>query len=381
MKILYVTRPLCPPWDEASKNFAFDLARNITTEEITVLTCGELDGLPPNVHQTPAYSECPFGLRQKFESLLAQFRLRGRFDVNHYFFTPTPLNSFLARMTLAPRTRSIQTVATLRVEKYSPEALRRALFADKLVSYTRRTKKLVENLGFCNVEQIYPGIDLERFAPREKPDHLRQHFDIPAGAAIISFPGEYVRLGGAEPIVTAMERVWETGKQEFSSPPILILALRVKNAADAEEKKKIQNRLKRNGYLNLVRFTDTFDDMPGLYNLSDIILFPVSNLHGKFDVPLALIEAYAAGKPTVVSDIGELAEFTNENFSVIIKKNDASELAAAIVALVGNENRRKLLGKRARQFAVENFNIKTISQKYEQIYRSLRRESNRHFSA
>ena len=29
-KILFVSRPIAPPWDEASKNFAYNLAKEIT---------------------------------------------------------------------------------------------------------------------------------------------------------------------------------------------------------------------------------------------------------------------------------------------------------------------------------------------------------------
>ena len=89
-----------------------------------------------------------------------------------------------------------------------------------------------------------------------------------------------------------------------------LFACRIKNDADAKKKELVKRKLKEAGALNSVRFSDTFSDMPKLYNLADIITFPVSNMAGKFDVPLVIIEAYACGKPVILSDLPAFKEFS-----------------------------------------------------------------------
>ncbi len=370
--VLYVTRPLCPPWDEASKNFAHDLAKHIHTAHLTIMTSGHVSDVPPDVTQADIYSLCPFGTRQKLESLWYQYRHRADFDIAHYFFTPTKLNSFLIRTFLrSARTRTIQTVATLRDDLLSEEDFHNILFADRLVTYTRFAMHKLQRMGFTNVSHAYPGIDLGHFTPDTKDPALLAHFNLTPQHTIIMYPGEYIRLGATDTILDAMEAYWRSDAPE-AAHTVLMLALRVKNAADAQKKLAVQERLARNGFAERVIYTDTVHDMRGLYNLADIVLFPVANMHGKFDVPLALIEAYACGKPTIVSDIPRLAEFTNTDISAIIKSEDPAALTVALTRLIRDASLRTALGNAARAFATAHFDITKTATHYEDLYRTLR---------
>ena len=69
-KILLATRPLVPPWDEASKNFAYFLGKSVTGHELTLLTTREaLTGLPDTVHQEPLFSSGHFDFSAKLRLL------------------------------------------------------------------------------------------------------------------------------------------------------------------------------------------------------------------------------------------------------------------------------------------------------------------------
>ena len=370
-KVLFVTRPLCPPWDEASKNFAYHLAKNLPGErEIFLFSDGSLSDLPANVGQLTVYDGPDFDFRAKWRCLRAQKAARGKYDIHHYFFTPTPLNALLSRLFLSPRTTTVQTVAALREDLYSAAELRWSLFADKLITYTKKTAECLRKLGKYNVRQIYPGIDTNKFSPAPKDKKLLKYFDIPADAPVISYAGEYSRLGSSvDMVIEAMEELWSRPDDPFLKNAILLLAVRVKNSADARKKEQIVSYLKSTGTFSRVRFSDTFGDMAGIYNLSDYIWFPPTDMSGKFEVPLALIEAYACGKPVFVSDIPALSEFTDPSFSVIIKNGSALDLAEKTVLLSREGTDR--IARAAREFALENFDIRKIAQKYEEIYRSL----------
>ena len=75
LKILLITRPIAPPWDEASKNFAYALAKEISKQssnlEIHILTKGNFSDLPSNIIQHPIYtsSEKDFKLSQKYATV------------------------------------------------------------------------------------------------------------------------------------------------------------------------------------------------------------------------------------------------------------------------------------------------------------------------
>lgn len=369
-KVLLVTRPIAPPWDEASKNFAYFIAKNIQGTEINLMTKGILAELPPSVKQNPVYTTAEiaeFNLEQKVRSLFFQFKSRGKFDINHYFFTPTRLNSFLIKNLLtSKKTKIIQTIATLREDLWSDSDLKNLLFGDLIITYSEHAKNKLASLGFKNATRIYPGIDIEKYVPTTKDMRTLSAFGLSASDYVIMYPGEYVRLGATDDIIATLPDLFEKiPNAKF------VFACRVKNEQDAQKKEAVIELLKQNGILEKVVFSDTFADMPKLFNLADVIVFPVRDMFGKFDVPLVVIEAMACEKPIIISDLPILQEFSNAGNSVIIKTGDFQQFVSANVELFQNESRREGLGKAARKYAVENFDIRNVAKQYEEVYKNL----------
>ncbi len=79
----------------------------------------------------------------------------------------------------------------------------------------------------------------------------------------------------------------------------------------------------------------------------------------------------ACEKPVIVSDLPILSEFAKPEHSVIIEKGNIEQLKSAILDLYANPDKRMLIGKNARKFAAENFDIKKIAQNYREIYNGL----------
>ena len=372
-KILLVTRPIAPPWDEASKNFAFSLARDLSADkelELHLMTNGPVADLPEKVIEEHIYthSQNDFGFSQKIRSLLFQFATKGKFDINHYIFTPTKLNSWVLKNWLkSPHTKSIQTVATLREDIFSDEEIKKLIFADLIVTYSDYAKNKLQKLGFQNVERIYPGIDLEKYQPREKNSELLKECSFTDQDFIINFTGEYARLGAIDLVIDSFIAVSKL------HPEIkLSLAVRVKNEKDAAKKKEVIAKLEQNNLWEKVAFYDNGKyAMSDIYNLADISLFPVQNMHGKFDVPLAVVEAMACEKPVIISNLPVLQEFANNANSVTIKPSDPIALSDAILDLYQNPQKRQLLGKAGRKFCQDNFDIKKVAKKYAEIYKKL----------
>ncbi|MGB2791390.1 MAG: glycosyltransferase family 4 protein [Candidatus Moraniibacteriota bacterium] len=369
-RILLATRPLVPPWDEASKNFAYFLAKSIQNPhvEFHLLTSDEtLEGLGENCIQHPIFTDGHFDFKAKARLALFLFTQSHHFDIVHYLFTPTPFNSFLLKNFTWKRPRTIQTIATLREERWSEREWRDMFFADRLVTYTDLSKTKLEKIGFSNVERIYPGIDLERFSPRPKDTETLKKLDLSPDDFIISYVGEYARLGATDMIVDMIVRHSREGENlKF------LFALRIKNEADRKKKEEIQEKLERAGVLEYVRFSDTVFDVAKLYNVADIITFPVTNMHGKFDVPLVILEAYACGKPVILSDLPLFQEFSNPGFSATIPRDNGNALWSAIQALQGNSEKRKALSTSARAFVERYFDLKETAERYTTIYTAQR---------
>lgn len=373
-KILYVSRPISPPWDEASKNFAYNLAKevglNTNSLEIHLMTSQILPELPQNIIQEKIYkfSQKDYKFSDKVRAIFFQYRNKESFDIKHYFFTPTPESSDLIKNFLKGNAKTIQTVATIREDLFTDKQIEEMMFGDAIVTYSDYAKEKLENMGFKNVYKIYPGIDLSDYYPREKSELELKKANFSKDDFIINFSGEYIRLGAMDTII---ESFIEVSKKIPSAR--LSLAVRVKNEKDAEKKEEIIKKLKEENLLEKVSFHDDGSyKMSDIYNLSDISIFPISDMKGKFDVPLAVIEAMACGKAMIISNIPILKEFSQDN-SISIEKDSPQALTEAIIDLYDHPEKRITIATHALQFAHKNFNIHIAAQKYTQLYNQLKK--------
>jgi len=380
MKILLLTRPICPPWDEASKNFAYVLAQNIKDTEMHLLTCAENgDSISTwrsnlqNVvcHDIYTSSRWDWGQKNRAYLFLIKelFFKKGRnINILHSFFTPTKLNVFALKLLIGQKKiKTIQTLATLRDDLYSDEHIKKIIYADLIITYSDYAREKLEKMGFKNVKRIYPGIDLSEYSPREKNKELMERYKIKPDDFVINFTGEYARLGAIDDVV---ESFTDLAKQHNDFH--LQLALRIKNQKDADKKQKVIKRLKNSRCLGRVSFLDDGNyKMPDVYNLCDISIFPVQDMAGKFDIPLAVIEAMACGKPVIASNLERLRYFLNNENSILIPPGNREVLKENILYLFNNPEKKYDLAKKGIEFVRENFDIMKIVKEYEEVYKNL----------
>ncbi len=372
-KVLLVTRPIVPPWDEASKNFAYFLARSVAGHELTLLTASadRLEKLPEAAKQVPIYDSSSFDWKAKLDLFRYLRKSRDSFDVTHYLFTPTKFNTkALTTFARPTRGRTIQTVATLRSDLYSEAELKALLFADRITVYTDATKTKLTTLGFSNVERIYPGIDLEKYQIRPKSQTVLDQYQLAADDFLVVYPGEYTRLGATDFLV-------ETLIGYFANPDaerfIFHFACRIKNEADRVKREEVRERFRAAGCLDRIRFDEghATADMAAVYNTADVIAFPVGDLKGKFDVPLIIIEGYASGKPVILSDLPAFGEFSNDQISATIPRLESAPLIDKILYLKHNPEKRHAMGQAARAYSEAHFDLRETARRYSALYASL----------
>jgi glycosyltransferase involved in cell wall biosynthesis len=372
-RILLLTRPICPPWDEGSKNFAYTLAKYAVDFEIHLLTCGRVADLPENVVQHDIYTSGKWNWPQKVRAyifLVREFFLKGgnNYDILHSFFTPTKLNAFALKLCLRnKKVKTIQTLATLRDDLYTAEKLKEIIHADFIITYSDYAKEKLEEIGFRDIKRIYPGIDIEKYSPASRNPKLMKKFETSDDDFVINYTGEYVRLGDMDDIVASFIDLAKM-KSNFK----LHLAVRVKNKKDAAKKKEIIKKFEKEKILDRVAFIDDGGyTMEEIYNLCDISIFPARTMAGKFDIPLAVIEAMACGKPVIASDLPRLKYFLNNEISILIPAGNREALKENIVYLFSNPEARSDLAQKGIGFVRQNFDIAKIVKEYEEVYKNL----------
>lgn len=374
-KILFFTRPIVPPWDEASKNLAYEIARTADGDfEMHLLSTkgGQFEVV--NTHGHPVVTERIFssaGLhgREKFELMQRIWRRDMNADIIHFLFTPRPLTSWLLKTRLRRTAiKTIQTIATVDSRLFGqPELLDRLFFSDALVVQSRYTLDRLKNAGIDRAQLIYPGIDLNKYRPRPKDNKLLQQLKLSLTDFVVLFPGEYTRLKAIDDIVAGFQQLFAK-----DSSIKLALACRIKSDEDRRKKALVMEYFRRMGYNDRVTYIDLFGDMPSLYNVSDLVIFPVREMAGKFDIPLAVIEPMACRKPVVVTDIPVLEEFVKDGITgLVVKKGMPEQLAGAVEKIKADTKLREEISENAAKFVQLTFGIDNCVKKYEEIYKRL----------
>jgi glycosyltransferase involved in cell wall biosynthesis len=133
----------------------------------------------------------------------------------------------------------------------------------------------------------------------------------------------------------------------------------------------LKEQAQRLGIAERVTFTGLRLDIPAILAQSDI--FTLSSLWE--GLPLTAIEAMAAARPVVLTDVGGNRELVQSGVNgLIVPPGDVEALAEALLTLLNDEQRRVRMGRAARQRVQHDFSIDTIAAQHEALYDSIWRK-------
>jgi sugar transferase (PEP-CTERM/EpsH1 system associated) len=120
-----------------------------------------------------------------------------------------------------------------------------------------------------------------------------------------------------------------------------------------------------------VRFLGFRDDVAGVLAAADFFVL-TSVTEG---ISLTLLEAMATGLPVVATDVGGNREVVADGRTgLLVPARSHAALAEAILQLVRNPERTRRLGAAARRRVEEEFDLRRVVARYEQLYLSLLRQ-------
>jgi glycosyltransferase involved in cell wall biosynthesis len=166
---------------------------------------------------------------------------------------------------------------------------------------------------------------------------------------VISYIGRLHPIKGIKYLIDAVEILRE---KDFK---VLIVG-------DGPQKKELERHVREKSLEDKIIFTGFREDIRRTLASTDIFVLP-SISEG---LPVSLLEAMAAKRACIVSDIGLPVE--NMKTAIVVPPRDVGALAKAIELLLEEEELRRELGKNARKFIEENCNIKKDVEKHLQIF-------------
>ncbi len=211
-----------------------------------------------------------------------------------------------------------------------------------------------------NYEIIPNGIDVDHFSQKAEP--WPQYQD---GKTNIIFVGRLEKRKGLRYLLEAFGRLrW--GKQDLR----LIVVGPGNPDKDSYQILSSQN-------LHEVEFVGrvSHEDLPRYYASADIFCSPAT---GAESFGIVLLEAMAAGKPVVASDIeGYRGVLTEGEEGLLFKNKDVGSLAAALETLIQEPLLRAKMGQRGRATA-EKHRWQVVAGQVEEYYESCLQEVHGH---
>jgi len=118
-------------------------------------------------------------------------------------------------------------------------------------------------------------------------------------------------------------------------------------------------------------FIDSYplDDMPEMYSLSDICVYP-STASEPFG--LTMLEAMGCAKPMIVTNMGGMPEIIRDDINgFVIKIKDFEMLASRIEHLLANNQVSQRLGRTGRQMVTTHYTKEIMTKSHLDVYESV----------
>jgi len=370
--VLFVSKPIAPPFHDGSKCLVRDVAQHLTRVAPIVLSTPGAPQLTPAagalpVRQVSAYG-APGAFTPAFSANLraaAWVLLRSRASVWHFVFAPNARTSGAGK--LLGRLRGVpvlQTIASPPRSFAQPQSL---FFGDILVAQSAWTRRAIETsyegsgLRAPRIEVIPPPVP-DLLAPSaDEIAAARRELALAPEQRYVLYPGDLETSSGAEATAALAERL-----QSALPDVVTVFAYRRKSERAAEVATRLAARLPP----AQTRFLENARNILALLAGSAAVVFPVDDLWGKVDLPIVLLEAMALGVPVIALDQGPLQDLEGV---LKVPSLDAAHWLAAVSGLLADPARCAALAASQRAALAERHAASVVARAYEELYLELLR--------
>lgn len=367
-EVLFVSKPVAPPWNDSSKNLARDIAGHLE-RHVPVLMGRRGQSNPIGRGRLEAIY--PASVDGRFTpSLRSNLRVLGRLllgpaaDVWHFFFAPNPKSS--AGGGLATRARHVPSVHTICSMPREEARLRHLVFADLTVALSRASYERFRQAGVADSAlRVIPPCVPARQAPTEtERTKLREALGLAEHAPVWIYPGDLEHGEGAE-IALEGFAAWNR------ADALLVMACRQKTNRAPPAQARLARLAMRWGIDTQVRWLGQTPQIQQWLAVSDFVVMVDQTAYAKMDYPLVVLEAMVLGRAVLVGKGTPCAELADEQGAWAVPV-DGDALAQAIDRLDTDPERRHALERSAHALAVSRFSPPAVAAQYEVLYEEVR---------
>jgi glycosyltransferase involved in cell wall biosynthesis len=231
---------------------------------------------------------------------------------------------------------------------------------DALVAVSPATRDDLLELGIGAPERwhVVPyALDLRPMIERTvEPAEARGWLDLPEGVPVVGIVGRLVPIKNHALFLEVATRV-------AAERPDVVFAI----VGDGELRALLEAEA-RQALADRVRFLGWVDDLPRLYAALDVVVL-TSLAEG---TPVALIEAMAAGRPVVATDVGGVGAVVDDGVSgLLAPSGDAGGISEAVLRLLEGPALRAGMGGKGRASVAERFSADRMGEAIAELYGEL----------
>jgi phosphatidylinositol alpha-1,6-mannosyltransferase len=367
-RVLMVSKPVAPPWNDSSKNLVRDVSGHLTRYRATVMTARGaapgIDGVQSTAVYAPRHGKFSPALADNARVML-RLLAGDRHDLWHFFFAPNPRSSAAGRV--AARVRRVPTVQTVCSAPADGVDLERVLFCDRTVVLSRHSERRMIEAGVprARLRRIPPAVAPLTPLAEGEAVRVRGELGLPRERALVVYPGDLEYSGAAERVLRAFAELCGDGAA-------LVMACRKKTAAAHAHEARLREVARVLGVAERVCWAGETRRIHDLLACADVIALPAEDLYAKMDLPLVLIEAMLLARPVILAQDTPAAELAEGDAAVAVTA-DVGATSAAIARLLGDDGERAALGRRARDAALDRYHPAAVAAAYEAVYDELLR--------
>jgi glycosyltransferase involved in cell wall biosynthesis len=204
---------------------------------------------------------------------------------------------------------------------------------------------------------IHSGVDVEKF--KQVPVgavEKKRSLGLEQKGLVVGFIGWLLPIKGPMHLLKAMETVW----RDHEDTALVFIG---KGDLDIDLRAEAL-KTSANGRVNFLGWRNDINEIMPIF---DIFVLPSLN-EGMGRV---LVEAMAAGKPIVASNVGGIPDLVqHEHNGLLVPPGDEKALAASIKQLINDPEKVKLMGQRGRELC-HQFSIEAMIEKIDALYMEL----------
>lgn len=205
--------------------------------------------------------------------------------------------------------------------------------------------------------KIHSGVNIDRFSMiPEDIAAKRQAIGIASSSKVVGTVGWLLPIKGPDILLKAMMLLWK------NFPDVHLVFV-----GKGDMQHALMKLAQTSGNSDRVHFFGWREDIWGIMPLFDIFALPSRN-EGMGRV---IVEAMAAGKPVVASDVGGIPDLVEDGVNgLLFHSEDVHALSGALRSLIENPDRAEMMGQQGK-LKCRDYSAEAMVEKLDSLYRRL----------